>query len=102
MTQPTYFRPTSDVGFHKIFCTEGNDELVIQLLNAVIDDKTILSFERLDPVHTVNTETYCTFDIYCKCDDGERIIVECQNRSFELQPLFRQNRPGDKGNASNS
>lgn len=80
MTQPTYFRPTSDVGFHKIFCTEGNDELVIQLLNAVIDDKTIVSFERLDPVHTVNTETYCTFDIYCKCDDGERIIVECQNR----------------------
>ena len=77
--KPTWFRPISDVGFHKIFCTEGNDELVLQLLNAVIDDRTIVSFTRLDPVHQINKDTYSTFDLYCTCDDDSRVIVECQN-----------------------
>ena len=79
--KPTWFRPTSDVGFHKIFCTEGNDELVLQLLNAVIDDKTIISFKRLDTKHQINIDTDATFDLYCTCDDDSRVIVECQNGS---------------------
>ena len=77
--KPTWFRPISDVGFHKIFCTEGNDELVLQLLNAVIDDRKIVGFTRLDPVHQINNDTCSTFDLYCTCDDGARVIVECQN-----------------------
>ena len=77
--KPTWFRPISDVGFHKIFCTEGNDELVLQLLNAVIDDRKIVGFTRLDPVHQINNDTCSTFDLYCTCDDGSRVIVECQN-----------------------
>ena len=77
--KPVWFRPVSDVGFHKIFCTEGNDELVLQLLNAVIDDREIVSFKRLDPYHQINGDTYSTFDLYCTCDDGSRVIVECQN-----------------------
>lgn len=76
---PTYFRATSNVGFHKIFCTEGNEDLVLQLLNAVIDDRTIESFKFLDTTHAPNNETYSTFDLYCECSDGDRIIVECQN-----------------------
>lgn len=79
--RPKYFRPTSNTGFHKIFCTEGNDALVIQLLNSIIDDRTITEIERLDPVHTVNIDTYSTFDLYCGCSDGSRVIVECQNRT---------------------
>ena len=59
---PTYFRPTSNVGFHKLFCTEGNDELVLQLLNAVIDDHRIVSFKRLDTVHQINADTSAIFD----------------------------------------
>ena len=77
--KPTWFRPTSDVGFHKIFCTEGNDELVLQLLNAVIDDKHIVSFKRLDTKHQINIKTDATFDLYCTCDDDSHVIVECQN-----------------------
>ena len=76
-----YIQPTSDIGFHWIFCTEGNEEVVLQLLNILIDDKEIVSFTRLDPVHTVNADTSFRFDLYCKCSDGSRIIVECQNRS---------------------
>ena len=78
--KPKWFRPTSNVGFHKIFCTPGNDELVLQLLNASIDDCTIVSFERLDPHHNFNVETTCAFDLYCTCQDGSHIIVEMQNR----------------------
>ena len=77
--KPTWFRPISDVGFHKIFCTEGNDELVLQLLNAVIDDRKIVSFTRLDPIHQINVDTHSTFDLYCNCNDDSRVIVECQN-----------------------
>ena len=77
--KPTWFRPISDVGFHKIFCTEGNDELVLQLLNAVIDDREIVSFTRLNPVHQINNDSCSTFDLYCTCDDDSRVIVECQN-----------------------
>ena len=86
---PTYFRATSNVGFHKIFCTEGNEGLVLQLLNAVIDDRTIESFEFLDTTHTPNSDTYSTFDLYCECSDGDRIIVECQNVSGRAEFMNR-------------
>ena len=79
--KPKFFKPTSNIGFHKLFCTEGNDELVLQLLNAVIDDHRIVSFRRLDTVHQINADTSAIFDLYCTCDDGTRIIVECQNAS---------------------
>ena len=87
--KPTYFSPVSDFGFHKIFCQEGNEQLVLQLLNALIDDKEIVSFTRLDPVHTVNTQSKSTFDLYCECSDGSRIIVECQNRDSKSNFLNR-------------
>ena len=78
MKKPNYFSPISDVGFHKLFCTEGNDTLVLQLLNAVIDDKTIVKFERLDTYHQINIQANSVFDLYCTCNDDSRIIVECQ------------------------
>ena len=76
---PTYVQPTSDIGFHWVFCREGNEELVLQLLNACIDDKEIVSFTRLNTEHTVNADTVFRFDLYCECSDGSRVIVECQN-----------------------
>lgn len=78
---PLYVQPTSDIGFHWIFCKEGNEEVVLQLLNILIDDKEIVSFTRIDPVHTVNADASFRFDLYCKCSDDSRIIVECQKRS---------------------
>lgn len=87
--KPTWFCPTSDVGFHKIFCVEGNDDLILQLLNAVIPDKTIVSFERLDTYHPINNKTHSTFDLYCSCDDGSRVIVECQRGDRDRNFLNR-------------
>ncbi len=76
---PTYVKPTSDFGFHWVFCRDGNEELVLQLLNACIDDKEIVRFTRLNTEHTVNADTVFRFDLYCECSDGSRVIVECQN-----------------------
>ena len=64
---PKYVKPTSDIGFHWIFCKEGNDEVVLQLLNACIQEKEIVSFERLETEHCVNADTMFRFDLYCKC-----------------------------------
>ena len=51
----------------------------MQLLNACIDDKEILSVKRLNTEHVVNAGTTFRFDLYCECSDGSRVIVECQN-----------------------
>ena len=76
---PTFFKPTSDVGIKKLFGSSGNEALLIQLLNSIIDDKVITEVEILNPVHAVNVETTATFDLYCRCNDGARVIVEMQN-----------------------
>ena len=77
---PKYFRPSSDVGFKKIYATEGNESELIKLLNSIIDDKDITEVTLLNPVHAINNDTTAVFDVYCKCEDGSRIIVEMQNR----------------------
>lgn len=108
---PKYVIPTSDIGFHWVFCKEGNEDLVIQLLNACIDEKEIVSFEWLNPEHTVNADTSFRFDLYCKCTDGSRIIVECQNMTkrehflkramaYTSMAITDQLRPGLKYNYS--
>ena len=74
-----YFSPISDVGFKKLFASEQNDALRIQLLNSIITDGSpVVSAELLDPVHVVGVETTAVFDLYCQREDGSRIIVEMQ------------------------
>lgn len=89
---PKYFRPTSNVGFKKIFGTAGNESLVLQLLNSIIDDVTVVSFERLDTTRPVSSETSIIYDLYCKCSNGEYVIVEMQknggSRLFIDRALF--------------
>ena len=78
----TYFRATSDFGFKKLFATHGNEPLLIQLLNSVIPGKHITEVTLLDKEHRINADTFAVFDVYCRCDDGERFIVEMQKRSY--------------------
>ena len=74
-----YFSPISDVGFKKLFASEQNDALRIQLLNSIITDGSpVVSAELLDPVHVAGVETTAVFDLYCQREDGSRIIVEMQ------------------------
>ena len=78
---PKYVAPTSDIGFHWVFGKEGNEELVVQLLNACIDDKEILSVKRLNTEHVVNAETTFRFDLYCECSDGDCGVPELQQEA---------------------
>ena len=74
-----YFSPISDVDFKKLFASEQNDALRIQLLNSIITDGSpVVSAELLDPVHVAGVETTAVFDLYCQREDGSRIIVEMQ------------------------
>ena len=80
-----YFSPISDVGFKKLFASEQNDALRIQLLNSIITDGSpVVSAELLNPVHAIGSETTATFDLYCRREDGSRIIVEMQRATTAL------------------
>lgn len=78
---PTFFSPVSDWGFKKIFFSEPNKNLLIYLLNNIIDDKNIVDVELLNTEHELLSLVggKVIFDVYCRCDDGSRIIVECQS-----------------------
>ena len=76
-----YIIPTSDWGFKRLFGSEINKGLLIGLLNRIIDDREIEDLEYLDrdvfvPVGSVRR---MSFDVYCRCKDGSRVIVEMQN-----------------------
>ena len=76
-----YIIPTSDWGFKRLFGSEMNKELLIGLLNRIIDDREIESVTYLDnePLLPMKQARDLRFDIYCKCKDGSRVIVEMQN-----------------------
>ena len=76
-----YIIPNSDWGFKRLFGTEMNKNLLIGFLNRIIDDRTIETVEYLnsEPILPLNQTLKMRFDVYCKCADGSRIIVEMQN-----------------------
>lgn len=76
-----YIIPTSDWGFKRLFGTEANKKILIGFLNNVIDDCIIEDLEYLDRdvTVTVGPVRRVSFDVYCKCADGSRLIVEMQN-----------------------
>jgi len=85
-----YIIPTSDWGFKRLFGTEMNKDILIGLLNRLLPEENILDVTYLNtevilPVGR-NTNAKKLFDIrkgvvdvYCKCQDDRRIIVEMQN-----------------------
>ena len=80
LKEATFFSPVSDWGFKRIFGSEANRNLLRYLLNTIIDDKNIVEVTLLDTEHEYMAVEggKSIFDVYCTCDDGSRIIVECQ------------------------
>ena len=75
-----YFSPISDVGFKRLFASEQNEDLRLQLLNAIITDGSpVISAELLNSEHAIRADTTARFDLYCRREDGSRIIVEMQH-----------------------
>ena len=83
-----FINPFTDVGFKRIFGQEINKDLLIDFLNNVIEEFNIVdvSFLNKEQVPDYNEQRSLIYDVYCKTDSGNYIIVEMQNRS---QPFFK-------------
>ena len=106
-----YINPFTDVGFKRIFGQELSKPLLLDFLNSLFEvDKHIANLTFLDKEQPAlfEEDRSLIYDIYCETDDGEKIIVEMQNKS---QPFFKNRsiyyvsesiaRQGERGSAWN-
>ena len=88
-----YVDPLLDEGFKILFGTEGNEDLLIALLNKVLPGAEIKKLDYCNPEHHGMTESEgnAIFDVYCEDVDGVRFLVEMQNWSqhyFNKRALY--------------
>ena len=83
-----FINPFTDWGFKRIFGQEINKDLLIQFLNELLAGErhiTELQFSDKEQIPETKDRRGAIYDIFCKTDNGEQIIVEIQNRR---QPFF--------------
>ena len=104
-----FINPFTDLGFKRIFGQEISKPVLIAFLNALLDgERNIVDVQFLDkelPGEFVDNRSLI-YDVYCKLDNGEYIIVEMQNKSqafFKNRSVFyisrsisRQGEPGNE------
>ena len=91
-----YINPVTDFGFKRLFGTESNKDLLIDFLNAIIgleEEESIRDVTFLPPeqLGTTKDDRKSVFDIYCKTEKGDHVIVEMQNepvRFFKDRSVF--------------
>ena len=84
-----YINPFTDVGFKRIFGQELSKPLLLDFLNSLFEgEKHIVNLTFLDKEQPAlfEEDRSLIYDIYCETDEGEKIIVEMQNKS---QPYFK-------------
>ena len=84
-----YINPFTDVGFMRIFGQELSKPLLHDFLNSLFEgEKHIVNLTFLDKEQPAlfEEDRSLIYDIYCETDEGEKIIVEMQNKS---QPFFK-------------
>ena len=84
-----YINPFTDVGFKRIFGQELSKPLLLDFLNSLFEgEKRIVNLTFLDKEQPAlfEEDRSLIYDIYCETDEGEKIIVEMQNKS---QPFFK-------------
>ncbi|MCL2598180.1 MAG: Rpn family recombination-promoting nuclease/putative transposase [Paludibacter sp.] len=84
-----YLNPLTDFGFHKIFGTESNKDLLIDFLNEIIREEgliTDIQYLRPEQWGNFKTDRKAIFDIFCITENGEYFIVEMQRAN---QLFFR-------------
>ena len=83
-----FINPFTDVGFKKIFGQEFSKPLLLDFLNNLLKDekhiKNIIFLDKEQPAEYKDDRSLI-YDIFCETDNGERIIVEMQNKE---QPYF--------------
>lgn len=74
--------------FKLVFGRESTKDVMIEFLNQVIPDRRIEDLEFIDKeMHPVERDSKgSVYDMFCKTDDGARIIVEVQRRKQPFYP----------------
>ena len=76
-----YINPFTDFGFKKIFVEEASKPLLLDFLNALLPESgkiVDLTFKNSEQLGETNKNWNLGYDIYCKNEKGEKIIVELQ------------------------
>ena len=78
-----YVDPMSDPGFKILFGSEGNEELLIALLNSILPGADIveLEYKNTERHGMLKEDGKAIFDVYCEYENGVRYLVEIQNWS---------------------
>ena len=74
--------------FKLVFGRESTKDVMIEFLNQVLPDRKIADLEFIDKeMHPVERDLKgSVYDMFCKTDDGSRIIVEVQRRKQPFYP----------------
>ena len=82
--------------FKLVFGRESTKDVMIEFLNQVIPDRRITDLEFIDKeMHPVERDLKGTvYDMFCKTDDGSRIIVEVQRRKQPFYPEREEQKDG--------
>jgi predicted transposase/invertase (TIGR01784 family) len=103
-----YINPYTDFGFKKIFGEEASKPLLLDFLNAFLPESgkiVDLTFKNSELHGDTNKNWNLGYDIYCKNEKGEKIIVELQkaeqnffgkrNTYYASFPIIEQGEKGD-------
>ncbi len=81
MTIGPFIDPLSDFGFKRLFASESNLDILIDLLNALLpEDKQVarVVLLRQQQIGMQDYDRHAVFDVACEGPDGEKFIVEVQ------------------------
>ena len=102
-----FVNPFTDVGFKIIFGQEFSKPQLLDFLNTLLKDErsiTDLKFLDKEQIAIYDGDRSPIYDILCETEDGEKIIVEMQNRehpNFKERMLYYASeaitRQGEKG-----
>ena len=75
-----YINLLTDFGFKRVFGTEENKHLLIDFINQLITEHTIVDLTYLPTEHkgTLPEERDAIFDLHCKTEDNEYVLIEVQ------------------------
>jgi len=94
LSTPVFIDPLTDFGFKRLFGSEPNKDLLIDLLNSIFQGrKHIVDLVYNKNEHTGDNKMEGTaiFDLTCTCDQGEQIIIEVQRgkpHNFKSRAFF--------------
>lgn len=106
-----FINPFTDVGFKRIFGQEFSKPLLLDFLNNLLKgERVITDLKFLDKEQPAEfrEDRSLIYDIFCETDNGDRIIVEMQNREhpnfadrclyYASQAISRQGERGTEWN----